>query len=450
MRSSITDMGTPSPTRIPLTDAVTLYAIQTDRFKTARLSIYTMSPATPEDAPLETLLFSILRRGTRKFPRLALLNRRLDELYGTTLTLRNYLRGDDHVLGLTVEMLDDAYVLSKEEPPILEGTLELLAEMLLHPVTDEMGRLCAETVAAEKKALVDSIRAETNDPRSYAATRLRCTMCEGEPFGISLSGCIPEIEAVTSEMITALFRKRLASACWEVYYVGSAAPLRVADAFKTAFEGFTPMALSLCPPVPHAIPTSPRYVTEELPVGQGKLCIAWSTEITDATPVEEGYDGYAAAVVLCELLGIMQSSLLFRHVRETLGLCYYCDAAFEGSKGILSVSSGIHPDNRQAAEDAILQVMSDIRQGCLSPSDVVLAKQSIENSYRQLPDSPAAMEAYWFRRNGKKNTPPEAHLARFLSVTVEDVVRVSRQFFLDTVYYLNATKANGEVDEDEA
>ena len=162
-------MMTPTPVRIPLSDAVTLYAIQTDRFKTARLSIYTMMPADEVQSPLGTLLFGILRRGTQKYPRLSLLNRRLDELYGTTLTLRNFLRGDDHVLSFTAEMLSDAYTFSGDNGNILEGTMEVMAEMLLHPLRDMQGLLRRDTVEAEVISMIDGIRAEVNDPRTYAA-----------------------------------------------------------------------------------------------------------------------------------------------------------------------------------------------------------------------------------------------------------------------------------------
>ena len=81
-------------THTPLNPAATLRHTRDTRFKTARLSLVWVFPADAEASPLTTLLFGIYRRGSEKYPRLALLNRRLDELYGTTLTIRNYLYGD--------------------------------------------------------------------------------------------------------------------------------------------------------------------------------------------------------------------------------------------------------------------------------------------------------------------------------------------------------------------
>ena len=78
-------------THTPLNPAATLRHTRDTRFKTARLSLVWVFSADAEASPLTTLLFGIYRRGSENYPRLALLNRRLDELYGTTRTIRNYL-----------------------------------------------------------------------------------------------------------------------------------------------------------------------------------------------------------------------------------------------------------------------------------------------------------------------------------------------------------------------
>lgn len=413
-------------------DAVGLHTIQTRDFKTSRLSLYTIYSAHDKDSPMATLLSGILRRGSELYPKLSLLNRRLDELYGTTLTLRNFLIGDKHIISFTAEMLEDAYLPEGEACDILQGTLDVLAEMLCRPLRDAGGQLRADIVEQEKISLCDSIRADINDPRTYASMRLRHIMCQGEPYGVSLSGNVEDIMKITAEEATLAFEQGAESAVWEVYYTGQASADRVETCFLKAFGEHLPHRCSVGETCPHLPPPTPRYMEETLPVEQGKLCMAWSKDC-------EYPRDRAAAVVLCELLGVMQSAILFRTVREELGLCYYCDAAYEGGKGILTVASGIHPHNRQAAEAAIMGAMERICAGELDPADVTLAKLSLQNVYQQIPESPASMEAYWFRHHmeGVLKTPEET-LKDLMAVTPEDVVRVARAFKLDTVYFLNA------------
>lgn len=437
------------PVRVEISDAITLYVMQTNTFKTARLSIHAMSPAKKETFPMEMLLFGILRRGCEKYPSLAHINRRLDELYGTTLTIRNFFRGDNHVLSLTAEMLSDSYTLPHDPMNVLDGTMELLADVLLHPVRDEKGNLRKDIVKAEKRALIDSVRAEINDTKSYATTRLRMITCrwKSEPFGWALTGHTDMVEKISYKDMTSFFDNRLSEARWVVYYVGDASPEQVAVSFKQAFRNFAPQPLRLHVDFPHPPPSVPFRLEETYPVRQGMLCMSWSLGISDTTPPKvEGEDDYAAALVLCEMFGIMQSSLLFRRVREELGLCYFCDAAFEIKQGILSVISGIHPKNREAAEAAILEVFKDIREGRFTSMDLGYAKTSLYNGYSQVYDSAAAMESYFFWQDRYPQKEPMVMQDRVIRVSAEDIIRVANKFILDAVYFLNAEKAE-EVDE---
>ncbi|MBQ9152166.1 MAG: insulinase family protein, partial [Clostridia bacterium] len=183
---------------ILLNHAATLRHTRDDRFKTARLSLFAVMPADAAGSPLTTLLFGILRRGSEHYPRLSLLNRRLDELYGTTLTIRNYLHGDAHVVCYTAEMPEQDFLPSVHaDMDILGGVMELLADMILHPLREEDGVLRADAVEKEKQSLCDSIRSLRNDTRAYAGTRLREIMCHGEPYGLSIGGTVEQVSAIT-------------------------------------------------------------------------------------------------------------------------------------------------------------------------------------------------------------------------------------------------------------
>ena len=135
---------------VRVSDAVTLHHSRDDRFKTARLSLYTVLPASAERSPLATLLFGILGRGSERYPRRSLISRRLDELYGTTLSVRNYLHGDAHVIVYTAEMPEQKFLPTADtDTDILDGVVTLLADMLLHPLRDADGLLRADAVEKE-------------------------------------------------------------------------------------------------------------------------------------------------------------------------------------------------------------------------------------------------------------------------------------------------------------
>jgi predicted Zn-dependent peptidase len=435
-------------TEITLNPAATLRHTRDGRFKTARLSLFTVMPAHPDGSPLTTLLFGIYRRGSEHYPRLALLNRRLDELYGTTLTIRNYLHGDNHVVCYTAEMPEQAFL-----PPadahmdILGGVMELLADMILRPLRDGDGCLRKAAVEAEKIALCDSLRSLRNDTRAYAGNRLREIMCEGEPYGLSIGGTVEQVEAMTVHEVTAHHKALLNATRMEVFYTGRASAETVAAAWDKAFGGWTPALIHTPPTPPHIPPAAPRAVSEDMEVSQGKLCMGWSCG-ENFTTLKHSPDALAAYAVCNELFGVMQSSRLFRHVREERGLCYFCDSALDMTKGILWVSCGISPESRAEAEDAIRAELTAIQEGRITPEEVELAKLSLQNAYRQMGDSQSSLEVFALNRllNGTPDTP-EDELSRILEVTPADVAKVAKTFLPDTVFFLNGT-ACGEGEED--
>ncbi len=448
----MTEPMTITPTRTPLGEAVTLYTLQTRRFKTARLTLSFTFPADEQGAMENTLLFGVLRRGTEAYPGLSAINRRLDELYGTTLTVRNYLHGDRQVLGLTAEFLEQDFlaISDRGHMDLLAHVAEVMAQLLLHPLTDPDGCLRRRAVAQEKEFLCDTLRAERNDPRGYAVNRLRHFMCAGEPYGIHLGGTVEGVSAITPEALTSRWRAWMRRAACTVFYVGRTSHDQVAAAWQTAFDGWHPILVPTPPTIPHPCPAAPRAVEESLPVGQGRLCMGWASGVVACpSPTDGCPDDYAAMLILCELMGGMQDAMLFRYVREELGLCYECESSYDPSKGILTATCGIRSDRRDETEAAIRHVWENLKTGRLTDEDVTAAILSMTSGYHQMPDAPASLEAYWFGGVlAGVDEPPATMLARLSRVSTADVVRVANRLTLDTVYFLQGTRLD-EYDEGE-
>ena len=69
---------------------------------------------------------------------------------------------------------------------------------------------------------------------------------------------------------------------------------------------------------------------------------------------------------------------------------------------------------------------------------MLAARSSLINAYRQIEDSPAAVESFYFSRSlaGVFDTTADCRKA-FAAVTKEDVIAVAQGFSLDTVYFLD-------------
>ena len=147
-------------------EGIRLRVCRTEKFKASMLSVSAMLPIEGGKPWLTSLLLSVLRRGTQHYPDLASINRRLDYLYGAELGIRNFYRGDSQIIGLTADMVDASYLPDAGEDP-LEDVLEVMCQILFHPLLDEKGLLLEKYVESEKKLQCEHIRSIKSNPRAY-------------------------------------------------------------------------------------------------------------------------------------------------------------------------------------------------------------------------------------------------------------------------------------------
>lgn len=430
-------------------DGICLHVLPTERFKAGMLSVSAVLPIHPQKSPLNSLLLSVLRRGCEKYPTLAQVNRRLDELYGTGLTIQNSYCGDGQVLGFCAELLDESY-LPPMEDGILEGVLDLIGQMLYHPLTDETGCLSEKYVESEKRIQCDSIRALKNHPKAFAEDRMRALLYEGEPFGTPVYGTEEQVMAVTAEELTAHWREVLSDVRFRVFYVGNTPADRLVRALErtlAAEQRGRTLSDWYCPRFGRRRPPRAQTlcVQEEQPVSQGQLVLGFSLGVT---LLDE--ERFAACMVLNELLGMSPVSKLFVNVREKLSLCYHCSSHYHAYTGALSVTCSLDSANRERAQQEILKQIQALAKGDFTDAELDSAVSSLLNVYTQLWDSPAALEGFYFGRSvaALRQTPQDC-CALFSRVTRQQVIAMAQRLSPEVIYFLKGTLSGQEEAEDE-
>ena len=417
--------------RRELFPGVWLRTVHTDKFKSSYLSLTLMAPLDPETASANALVPHVLRRGTARHPDLESLSAALDELYGGAVEPLVRKKGETQCVGFAASFLDDAYALEGE--PILEPAAALLGELLLEPYTRD-GAFCPDYTAGERQNLVDRIRAQINDKRSYATQRLVQEMCRGEAFGVDKLGDEAHAAAITPQSLWQRYQELLSTAAVEVYYCGSADPDRVEGALRAALAAL-PVNGERCDPDCevrlHAGP-EPRVVEEALDVTQGKLAMGFRTG--GLTCWEEDYP----ALAMCSaVFGGTTLSKLFLNVREKLSLCYYASSTLEKMKGLLLVSSGIEFDKYETARDEILAQLEAVRRGEIEDWELEGARRTLISGHLATLDDQGRQEEFWLGQAaaGLDSTIPQL-AARFETVTREQVAAAARKLELDTIYFL--------------
>ena len=418
--------------RRELLPGVWLRSVHTHKFKSSYLSMTFLVPLKQETAAANALIPSVLRRGTAAHPDLESLSAALDQLYGGAIEPVMRKKGESQCVGFLASFLDDAYTLEGE--PILERAAALLGELLLKPYTQN-GAFCPDYTAGERANLIDRIRAQVNDKRRYALSRLTQLMCREEAFGVDKLGDEASAAALTPRKLWRQYQQLLRTGALELYYCGSASPERVEGAFRAALEGLPQGEERVIPDCEvrlHAVP-EPQIMEDRMDVTQGKLALGFRTG--GITCWEEEYP----ALVLCNaIFGATPLSKLFLNVREKRSLCYYASSTLEKMKGLLLVSSGIEFDQYQQAKDEILAQLEAVRRGEIEDWELEGARRTLIGGHLSTLDDQSRLEEFWLGQAAAGlETGVEELAGSFRAVTREQVAAAARKLELDTVYFLN-------------
>ena len=413
---------------IQLTPGVTLRHYPDKRFKTAVLSVQFQRPLCREEAALNALLSNVLLRGTVKNPDMRSITARLDDLYGAHISPLMRRIGDIQTIGLFLSCLEDRFALSGDR--VLAPSLELLREILLEPKLVG-GIFDPEFVESEKKNLIADIESELNDKRSYAAVQMLRSMCDGDSFALSLRGEKADVEAITAQSLYDHYQKVLRESPVELFFVGSADAEQVAAYLMPLAQAIAAEPVELPAQTALKLTAEPREFSETMDVNQGKLSMGFTTPITNQ------HEDFAAMQVFNALYGAGMTSKLFMNVREKLSLCYYAGSGYYGSKGIVTVSSGIDERNYETAKAEILHQLALTAAGEITAAELSAAKQGIISGLRSVPDAPGALENFYGTASiaGMRYDLP-GYIQAVSAVTADDVARCAASVRLHTVFFL--------------
>jgi len=427
--------------KMNIADGVTLNVIETDKFKTNYISVNFFVPLKAENAAKTAILPKVLKRGTMAHPTMEELSKRMDMLYSSRVLCRVAKFGEAQQLEFSASVLKNEYALDGTD--ILGETVRLMGEMIFEPIVNNSAFL-SEYVESEKKNLTDDINALINNKNMYSVHRCTEIMCEGESFAIHELGTAEDVNAITPEGLYSYYREFIKTARAEIFFVGSTDTEALALELKKIFERVERAALPEIPTEVKRSAENVKRVTEDMAVSQGKLSIGFRT----GKVLSDG--DYHIFSLMAELYGGSPSSKLFMNVRERLSLCYYCRAIPNSRKGIMIVTSGIENENKEKAENEILAQLENVKSGDFTDEEIQAAKKSLINAYRELNDSPEALEQWYLGRAAANiDQTPEEMCEAVSAVTAEQISEAARGITLDTVYFMRGTLRGGEENEDD-
>ena len=401
------------------------------RFKQGCLSIQILREMQKEEAGLNALLPAVLLRGSRQHPDIRSIIRRLDELYGATVGAQVRRIGDYQTTGFYCAFMDDRFALPGDK--VMEPMFSFAEELLLKPLLDDRyeTKVFKESyVEGEKKNLISTIESERNDKQIYAMRQLLGIMCKGDSFALPRLGTVQDVAAITPRMLYTHWERILRTSPINLFYVGSQEPEKVADLLRKICQNMDRDYRLLSPQVPF-YPGQGEDRVETMEIAQGKLCMGFTTPITNRDPL------FAAMQVMNTIFGAGMTSKLFNNVREKMSLCYSIGSGYYSTKGLMTVSAGIDFDKEKQTRKEILHQLDLMKAGQISEEEMRAARQALYSSLRAASDSPGSIESFYSTAAlSGLNLDPGSYMLAISRVTREQVVEAAASLKLHSTYFL--------------
>lgn len=414
-------------------NGINLYYIDDRKYKTVSAALYLHRAVKRDEVTYNSLLASVLNRGTRKLPDLNAVNEYLEGLYGAVCEVNIGKKYGVQSIISAFSAVSDKYTGEN----VVEKCVNLLLDFMFDP-KENNGAFDKAYVDSEKKNLKDYIEGLSNDKRSYANLRCIEEMCEGEIMGIRDTGYVEDVEEITAESLYAHYKSIITSSPIDIFVSGDVDIDAVVNAFKAYLEKieFNITPLENIAEKPAEIKN--KKVVDKFEVNQGKLALGFRT-YTFA-----GDDDYYAMLVANSVFGGGAHSKLFANVREKMSLAYYVSSRFTKFSGIMLVSSGVEFANFKKAEDEIMVQFDAVKNGVFTDEELYVAKQAIINVYRSYFDSQFYMRDYYIGNilYGIDETIEEA-IEKVMAVDKDRIKEAFSKTKLDVRYYLTGMKGEG-------
>ena len=97
--------------RKELLRGVFLNTVRETKFKASMISLRFVVPLTKETAAANALLFPVLLRGCERYPDIGSIRREEESIYDTGISDSVYKRGDNQILEVRMNLLDNQYAI---------------------------------------------------------------------------------------------------------------------------------------------------------------------------------------------------------------------------------------------------------------------------------------------------------------------------------------------------
>jgi predicted Zn-dependent peptidase len=299
----------------------------------------------------------------------------------------------------------------------LELALDVLADMLMHPLLDPV------EIDRERTVVQQEIRRNRDQPGIWVSELLNQAMFGDQPMGWSTAGDEDTVASLQRQDFLDYLDAWYVPANLVVSVAGNVSPSEVLALARRHFDDRPAKTFPSFVPVDSRLPAQ-RVAAEARSIAQANLAIgflAFPRKDPDRYPL----------MVFNNLLGRGMSSRLFKEVRERRGLAYSVGSSVSRfvDTGVLGISAGVSPENLREAAIVIGEELHKLVEEAASEEEMAKVRDySVGNLRLGLETSMAlGQRAGELLLTMGEIEPIESVVEKLRAVTADDILRVARR-----------------------
>ena len=408
----------------------TLNMVKTDKFKTNRVQLSFGNELSENTISKRTLVPYLLKAVSKKYPSRQQMSAYLDNMYAAHFNVGVSKIAKTHFINFDFSFINDQYTLNNEL--LFEDALTFIEEVLFNPYFNTM------VFEEELRLMKEYFKGIYANKLKYAVRETNKIMFKDEIYRLNALGNESLLEGLTlAECITA-YENMIKN---DVIIINVIGDIDFKEVEKSISTHFTFNNRNF---IPELIDKSSKNIIEvnnvikKIDVNQAKLVIGYRIN----TFYHE--DNYLGAIIFNTLFGGSGESMLFKEIRDNLGLVYFISTSYDPYKGVMFIVSGINKKDYEIVLKTIDIILNKIINQEYSDAELQIAKTMQINGLIESLDSNIGIVARISRNSMFHDTFDADKLIEKLNlVTKDDVSTIARSIKKDTVFLLR----DGDLDE---
>ncbi len=402
-------------------NGINLHVIHRDKFKSDIICILFREKLKRENSTKNAIIPLLLEQGCKKYKDNKKINKKVDEMFGATFDIQNIKKGEEQILQFYFEFISQKLKISE--------VLEFLYEVIYN-TNVENGEFNKNIFDIQKRKIKNRIESQINNKSDYAKQRTFEISCEGEAFAINPLGYEDEVESISNKDVVTRYEDILKESNIDIIYEGETMANELLEQLDIIFN-FSKKDRDFkdYKNKSYTYFKSEKNEVEKIGLEQSILTLTLKSK-------EDVDLNVYSLILLSFIIGGSSDSLLFKKIREELGLCYYAYSVLYTAKKMILIQCGVNKGNNKKVVSNIKNIVSSI-QNFIGADDLNNAKNLLIREYKLTQDNnSSSVNFYLTQYLNDLETDLEKFIYTINNVSIEDVVEVSKKIIIDCIFSL--------------